>query len=188
MAYTRHKLHIFYLWPLSVTLTFDIESWVLYATGLHSMVNISTKFYEDTTKTYQVMAQTKHKLQIFDLWPLSVTFTFDKESWVLYVTNLHSMVNIYTKFYEDTTITYWVMARRRHKLQNFDLWPLSVTLTFDIESWVLYVTCLYSKVNISTKFYVDTTKTYRVMAQTMHKLHIFYLWPLSVTLTFDIES
>ena len=188
MALTRHKLHIFDLWPLSVTLTFDIESWVLYATRLHNMVNISTKFHEDTTITYEVMARTRHKLHIFDLWPLSVTLTFDIESWVLYATRLHNMVNISTKFHEDTAITYEVMVRTRHKLHIFDLWPLSVTLTFDIESWVLYATRLHNMVNISTKFHEDTTITYEVMARTRHKLHIFDLWPLSVTLTFDIEA
>ena len=46
-------------------------------TRLHSIENISTKFHEDTTTTYEVMAQTRHKLHIFDLWPLSVTLTFD---------------------------------------------------------------------------------------------------------------
>ena len=85
------------------------------------MMNISTKFYEDTTKTYQVMARTRHKLQIFDLLPLSVTLTFDIESWVLYVTRLQNMVNISTKFYENTTITYEAMARTSHKLHIFDL-------------------------------------------------------------------
>ena len=188
MARTRHKLHIFDLWPLSVTLTFDIESWVLNATRLHNMVNISTKFHEDTAINYEVRARTSHKLHIFDLWPLSVTLTFDIESWVLYATRLHNMVNISTKFHEDTTITYEVMARTSHKLHIFDLWPLSVTLTFDIESWVLYATRLHNMVNISTKFHEDTTITYEVMARTSHKLHIFDLWPLSVTLTFDIKS
>ena len=38
MARTRHKLHIFYLWPISVTLTFDIESWVLYSPHLLIMI------------------------------------------------------------------------------------------------------------------------------------------------------
>ena len=61
-------------------------------------MNISTKYYENKTGDTltqhrehfhkvswrynnnlwsEVMAQTRHKLQIFDLWPLSVTLTFD---------------------------------------------------------------------------------------------------------------
>ena len=35
------------------------------------------KFHEDTTITYEVMAQARHKLHIFDLQPPSVTLTFD---------------------------------------------------------------------------------------------------------------
>ena len=151
MARTRHKLHIFDLWPLIVTLTFDIVSWVLYATHLHNMVNISTKFHEDTAITYEVMGRTRHKLHIFYLWPVSVTLTFNIASWVLYATRLHSKVNLSTKFYEETTITYEVMTRTRQKLHIFDLWPLIVTLTFDIESWVLYATRLLIIINIFDK-------------------------------------
>ena len=113
MTQTRHKLHIFDLWTLSVTLTFDLESWVLYVTCLHNMGNISTKFHEDTTITYEVMAQTRHKLHIFYLWPLSVTLTFDIESWVLYATRLLMIINILTKLYENATITLEVTGRTR---------------------------------------------------------------------------
>ena len=52
---------------LSVTFTFDIESWVLYATRLHTIVNISTKYHEDTLKICEVMTRTRYKLQNFDL-------------------------------------------------------------------------------------------------------------------------
>ena len=103
-------------------------------------VNISTKYHEDTTITCEVMAQTRYKLQNFDLWPLSVTLTFDIESWVLYATRLHIRVNISTKYHEDATIT-CKLCRTRYKLQI--LTYLSVTLTFDIESWVLYSTHLH---------------------------------------------
>ena len=78
------------------------------------------------------MAQTRFKLQKYDHWPLSVTLTFDIESWVRYLTHLHITVNISNKYHEDTTIICEVMAWKKYKLQNFDIWPLSVTLTFDI--------------------------------------------------------
>ena len=51
MARTRNKLHIFYL---RVTLTFDIESWVLYATPLLIIINILTKLYENATITFKL--------------------------------------------------------------------------------------------------------------------------------------
>ena len=47
MARTSHKMPIFDLWPLSVTLTFDIGPWVLYATRLLMTLNNLTKFYEE---------------------------------------------------------------------------------------------------------------------------------------------
>ena len=57
------------IWPLSVTLTFDIGPWVLYATRLLMTLNNLTKFYEATTITYQVMARTSQKCPFltFDL-------------------------------------------------------------------------------------------------------------------------
>ena len=51
-------------WPLSLTSTFNLESWMLYAaTRLHIKVNISTKYYEDTLINCEVMARTMYKLQ-----------------------------------------------------------------------------------------------------------------------------
>ena len=129
-------------------------------------LNNFTKFYEDTIITYQVRARTSQKMPFFDIWPLSVTLTFHIGPWVLYATRLLMTLNILTKFYEATTITYQVLARTSHKMPIFDLWPLSVTLTFDIGPRVLYATRLLMTLNNLTKFYEDTTITYQVMART----------------------
>ena len=67
------------------------------------------------------MARIRYKLQNVDLWLLSVTLTFDRESWILYVTRLHIIVNIPTKYHEYTFITCYVIAQTMYKLQNFDL-------------------------------------------------------------------
>ena len=160
----------------------------MYATRLHIIVNISTKYHEDTTIICEVMARVRYTLQKNYLWPLSVTLTFDIESWVLYATGLLMMLNISTKYHGDTTITCEVTARTRYKWPYFDLWPLSVTLTFDLESWVLYATRLLMMLNISTKYHGDTTNSCEVTARTRYKWPYFDLWPLNVTLTFDIES
>ena len=73
-----------------------------------------------------------YKLQNMDTWYLGVTLTFDIESCVSYTTRLHIRVNIFIKYHEDTTNTCEVMALTWYKLHNFDLCPLSVTLTFEI--------------------------------------------------------
>ena len=97
-ARISHKMPIFYLWTLRMTLTFDKRSRVLYATRLHMTLDIFTKFYDDTTITYQVMARTSQKMPIFftsncdlDLWqrvmglihdtPTHDTEQFDKVLW-----------------------------------------------------------------------------------------------------------
>ena len=103
------------LTSLSVTVTFDIELWVLYLTHLHIIRNIFTKYHEDTTIACEVMAWTMYKLPSFDLWPPSVTFTFDIESWLLYVTHLLIMIYIskLTKLFENASMTFEVTARTR---------------------------------------------------------------------------
>ena len=119
MAWKSHKMPIFDVWPLNMTLTFDMRSRILYMTHLHMTLDIFTEFYYDATITRQVMARTSFKMPIFDLWPLSVTLTFDMLPWFLYVTRLHMTLDIFTKFYEDTTITYQVMARTSFKMPIF---------------------------------------------------------------------
>ena len=129
MTRTRHKWHIFDLWHLSVTLTFDIVM------GL--VRNTPTQHGEHFHKVpwrYNnnlVIARTRHKLNIFDLWPLSVTLTFDIESWVLYATCLLIIINILTKLYDNAAITFEVTARtssngRTHgrTLKSGKLWRL----------------------------------------------------------------
>ena len=141
-------------------MTFNIESWDLYATCLFIRVNITTK-YQDSTITYK-------------LWPRQginyKILTFYIVSQILYATWLHIRVNISTKYHEETTITCAVTAQTRYKLQNVDIWSLGMTLTFDIESLILYSTLLHIRVNISIKYHEDTTIVCEVMACPRYKL------------------
>ena len=125
------KCPFFYLWPLSVTLTFDIRPRVLYATRLLMTLNNLTKFYEDTTITYQVMARTSQKMLIFDIWPLSVTLTFDIGPRVLYATRLLMTLNNLTKFlwrYNNNLSSYGP-----DKPKNANFWHL--TSKRDLDLW-----------------------------------------------------
>ena len=95
--------HLYSLFD-SVTLTFDIESRVLYWTHLHIIiVIILTKYHEYITIICKVIYHWQGKSH---LWPLRVTLTFDIKSWILYATHLQIIVNIFTKYHEDTTTTY----------------------------------------------------------------------------------
>ena len=163
-----HKMPIVDLWPLSVTLTFDIGPRVLYATRLLMTLNNLTKFYEATTITYQVMARTSHKMPIFYLWPLSVTLTLDIGPRVLYADMPTHDTEKFDKVlwrYNNNLSNY---GPDKTKNAHFYFWPLSVTLTFDIGQRVLYATRLLMTLNNLTKFYEATTITYQVMARTSH--------------------
>ena len=170
---------IYKIWPLTSQCDLDLWRRVM-------IVVLDTPSYQSKHLyqipwhyNYNFFVQTRFKLQNFDLWPLIMTFTFDIKSLVLYATCLHIIGNI-TNYNDDTTITWKVMVRSRYRLQNFDLWPLGVTLTFDKESWVLYVTCLHVRANISTKYHEDITITCKVKAQTRSKLQNVYFLPLLV--------
>ena len=157
-------------------MTFDKGSCGLCATCPHMTLNIFTKFYEDTTITYQVMARTSFKMPIFYI----LTSMCDLDLW-------HRIMGLIrdTPTY-DTGHFHKVLWRYNNnipsygpdKLWNahfFTFWPLSVTLTFDIGPWVLYATRLHMTLDIYTKFYEDTTITYQVMARTSFKMPIFYI-------------
>ena len=130
-------------------MTFDIESLVSYETQLHIIVNIFTKCHEDITKTCEViMAYTRYKLQNFDLWPLSVTLTFDIESWEHRVMGLvRDMPTYHSEHFNQLAWRYnnnlWSYGPVKVKLQNFDLWTLNVTLTFDIVMGLVQDTPIY---------------------------------------------
>ena len=130
MARTRYKLQNVHLWTLGVRSRYATQHTTYYSKHMHQ---VSWKYNNDLW----VMAQTRYKLQNVHLWPLSVTLTFNIKPWVLYMTQLHIIVNICTKCHEDITIICEVMAKTRYNLQNNsiqlrNLWPLSVALTFDI--------------------------------------------------------
>ena len=76
-----------------------------------------------------------------------------------------SYKNIFSKCHE--------LVKTRYKLQNSDLWPPNVTLTFDV----------HIIVNIFTMYHINNN-----MARIRYKLQNFDLWHLYVILTFDIEK
>ena len=90
----------------------------MYTSCLHIRLNISTKCYEDTTITCEVMAHKLQKSLKFDLWPLIVTLTFDIESWLLYIPQILNMLNKYTKLYENTTVTFEVTPVTRSDVEK----------------------------------------------------------------------
>ena len=85
------------------------------------MINILTRLYEVVTLTLEVTAQTRQKLHILYLLPVSVTLTFDIGSWVLYATHILITINILTKLYENATITCDVIARTRSDGRTYSL-------------------------------------------------------------------
>ena len=65
---------------------------------------------------------------------------------------------------DTTTMTYNFIVQIQYKSSGFYTWSRIETLTFFIFSMLLYLTHLLTSVNISTKFYVDTTMSCVIIA------------------------
>ena len=97
---------------------------------------------------------------------------FKIELWVLYPRHLLIIVNIFTKYHEDTQqllVKLWTRQSIYYKIITFDLlvWPWPLT-----ESWAMYATQLYIIVKIFTECHENVTNTCEVMAQAKY-------WPLT---------
>ena len=97
---------------------------------------------------------TGHKYQFtiikYDLERLSVTLTFERGTWVLPMTLSLTFLPIYFKIN-----SFMKNIFNEHDYQcpmlNFDLERLSVTLTFELETWVLRATHCHSLLYICAK-------------------------------------
>ena len=77
------------------------------------------------------------------------------------------MVIISTKFHEDTTLINLSYGPDKVQMTH------CVTLTFDIESWVLYVTHLLIIINILTKLYENPTIPFEVtIPDKVRQMHV----------------
>ena len=145
-----------YFWPLTSSITLELQTLVL--RGMHPlmMVNISAKSFQNPSKKGKVSMDRTHtqkKDPVFYFWPLSITLTLELQTWVLQATHRLIMVNI--NFLLSNFKIHQGMAKlwTRHKKKDsiFDLWPLSVTLTLELQTWILCATHHLMMVNISAK-------------------------------------
>ena len=212
MARTRYELQYFDLWSLSINLTFDIESWVLYATRLLNLLNISTKLYESTTTIWEVTARAmsvgRTDLMVMWLslmWHFCADITYN-DLFDSHITILRTYTDVHMTDYLSTKLFKWVkwgyacfyfiFMWRSHKKEKPHISALGTKKSHNhhfantdarldgrrnstkVANHGDYVSLTASGLDKNTVIYYVSTK---------YKLSIFYLWPLSVTLAFDIE-
>ena len=141
----------FYLWPLSVTFTLVLQTCVLHATHHLRIVNISAESFQNPSRNGKVMAGTKKKT-LFFTFDLCVTLTLELQPWVLGATYFSWMSTILPiKSFQNPSRNGSYGRCEKKKDTIFYLWPLSVTLTFAIQTWGLCVTHCIMMVNVSAK-------------------------------------
>ena len=117
-------------------------------------------------------------------WPLTSNYDLNLRvwTWVLRATLRQMMLNIYFKWLLNQTTNSRVMHRTNIFWISKDavwamnstglfsnLWPLIVTLTFEVWIWVLRATLRLMMLNIYVKRFLIQTQNSRVMLRTKNK-------------------
>ena len=126
---------------VSVTLTLELQTWVLRATHCLIKVNISAKSFKNPLtrkkRYYCCLLTSKCDLDLgtTDV-VLRATRCLIKLTFLPIHFKIHRMAKLWTA---------------HEKKPIFYIWPLSVTLTFALQTWVLRATHCVMMVNISAK-------------------------------------
>ena len=127
------------IWPSTVTLTFEIWTSGSVMNLCLIKVNIDAKYKKGWSMHEWDTARTRSIMVIFEVWPLSVTLTFELETCILRTAHCLMVFNTFAKLFKNESIYEWDTARTRSIMVIFDVWPLSVTLTIEIETWILSI-------------------------------------------------
>ena len=149
-------------WTLSVTLTFE--------------------------PSYFKIPQLMMKLQSIQavLW-IYLTLTFELGTQVFRRTIRLHMRNICDKLFQNPPMNKEFTVQTRCIMNIFDLWPLNVTLIFELGTWVWHLTCRLHMVNICINLFQNPPMNDEFTVRTSCIMPILNLWPQSVTLILIYE-
>ena len=166
-----------------MTLTFDLQTWVLSATLRLIKVNISTRLFENPSITNKVMLRTSNSQYWkcdLNLWPWPLADQHGSCA-------QHTVRACLTFLPRDLKIHAYrtKLCSDKHpftKGQNLTFWPWIVTLTFDLGTWFLWMALPLIEVNTSAKLFENPLIKDRDMLRTS-KIWPFdlELWPWPLT-------
>ena len=160
MLRTSFKKPIFDLQTPTVTLTFEVRTWVIHATHRLIVVNNCAKLFEIQSMHKGVMLCTSFKKSNSDLQTPTVTLTFEVWTWVMHTTHCLIVINNWAKLFENQSIHLGVMLCTSFNKPIFDLQTPTVTLTFEVRTWLMHATHRLIVMNNCAKFFEN---------QSMHK-------------------
>ena len=153
----------FIIWPLSVTLTFNLPE----------QMNCAKLFWNPCINI-EVMAQTSSIHDHFIIWPSRVTLTLNLPEQIFQMALLLLKENNCAKLFWNPCIIVEVMARTS---SIFIIWPSGVTLTLNLPGQIFPMALLLLKKNNCAK-----------LSWNPCIYGHFIIWPLSVTLTFNLPE
>ena len=114
------------------------------------MRNICTKLFQNPPIKWWIYSMDKLYLWTYlNLWPLGVTFGV-RDMGLVHDHPLH-MVNICAKLFQNPPMNDEFTVQTSCIMPILNIWPWSVTLTYELGIWVLHVTCHLHMVNICAK-------------------------------------
>ena len=135
-----------------MTLTFELGTQVFPMTRWLHVRNICAKLFQSPPRNDEFTVQTSCIINIFVIWPLSMTLTFELGTWILCMTCRLLMRNICAKLFQNSPINDEFTVQTSCIMPTLNLWHRSVTLTYKLRSWVLCLTSHLYMVNICAKF------------------------------------
>ena len=181
------------LWPgqaqFITILSFDLQVWPWPSTYLNKCFKWTQLLCQIILKSMhniKVMAQTSSIYDHFIIWSSSVTLTFNIPEQMFQKTLLLLKENNCAKLFWNPCINIEVMAWTSSIYDHFIIWPLSLTLTFNIPEQMFHMTLLLLMENNCVKLLWNPCIHVEVMARTSSIYDHFIVWLSSVTLTFNL--
>ena len=126
-------------WPLRVTLTFEVQAWFLSATCHLIMVNMCVKLLGNPMMHGWDVGQNQTFL-LTTFWSLSESLTVELQTWIL-CTTCHLIHGKHVCPVSWESYDAWLRCESDNVVlphsTHFYLWRLSVTLTLEVQAWML---------------------------------------------------
>ena len=134
------------------------------------------------------MARTNSIYDHFDFYLISVTLAFNLSEKMFQMALLLLKGNNCTQLFLNPCINVQVMAQTSSIYDHFDLYLISVTLTFNLPEKIFQMALLLLKGNNCTKLFLNPCINVQVMARTSSIYDHFDLYLTPVTLTFNLPK
>ena len=145
MAQTSSIYDHFIIWPSSVTLIFNLPEQMFQMAHLCLKKNNCAKLFWNPCINVEVMAWTRSLYDHFIICPSSVTLIFNLPELMFKMALLLLKENNCAKLFWNPRINVEVMAQTSSVYDHFNIWPSSVTSTFNLPVQMFQMALLHGE-------------------------------------------